>query len=109
VSRVIDQIYLNIGQGIANVISDDWREAYIFVEMFEDAANLKGEYFSDRDKKYFEVDDEAFDDFEEIHAIMTQGDSNKWNRAKFTLYPTGKFNIDFEWDQLLADEVNSNS
>lgn len=107
--RSVDEIYLNIGQGILDTISGRWVEAYIFAEVFDGASNLKGEYNLDGSIKYFEVNDDAFDDFEDLHEITTEGGENKWNRAKFTLYPTGKFNIDFEWDQDLADEIEANS
>ncbi|EPF2929534.1 immunity protein YezG family protein [Vibrio navarrensis] len=43
--------------------------------------------------------------FEELHKITTENPNNKWNRAIFTLEPSGSFNIDFEWDQALADEI----
>ena len=29
-----------------------------------------------------------------------------WNRAKYTLYPEGKMNIEYIWDQELQDEVD---
>ncbi len=29
-----------------------------------------------------------------------------WNRAKYTLYPEGKMNIEYIWDQGLQDEVD---
>ncbi|MBN1008240.1 immunity protein YezG family protein [Amphritea pacifica] len=108
-SVTVDEIYLNIAQGIASAIEGDWEEAYIFSEILEDAANFKGEYTTGSDKKYFEVADEAFDNFEELHRITTEGNNNKWNRAKFTLTPDGKFHIDFEWDQSLANEIQANS
>lgn len=40
-----------------------------------------------------------------MHEVTTEGGKNRWNRVKFTLYPDGKFNIDFEWDQALFDEI----
>lgn len=108
-SITVDEIYLNIGQCIASAIEGEWVEAYIFAEVLEDAANFKGEYTVHGERKYFEVADEAFEDFEKLHKITTEGSNNQWNRAKFTLYSTGKFNIDFEWDQALEDEIKSNS
>ena len=29
-----------------------------------------------------------------------------WNRAKYMLYPEGKMNIEYIWDQELQDEVD---
>ncbi|WP_161787483.1 immunity protein YezG family protein [Endozoicomonas numazuensis] len=105
----IDDVYAGIGQQIADAISDDWSEAWLFVEFFEDAANFKGEYNSNSERKFFKVGYKAYKSFKKLYEITTEGESNRWNRAKFTLYPTGKFNINFEWDQDLADEIAANS
>ncbi|WP_281649116.1 immunity protein YezG family protein [Parendozoicomonas sp. Alg238-R29] len=107
--KTIDEVYASIGQQIAGAIKDYWSEAWLFVEFFEDAANFKGEYDSDSERKHYEVPDDVFDDFDVLYEITTEGGSNRWNRAKFTLYPDGKFNIDFQWDQALADEIAANS
>ena len=106
--RTIDEIYTSIGQSIANNIpSESWEAAWINAKVIEDSTGVDGEYTepNSSEVKYFEVDDSAFDDFEELHEITTEGGNNKWNRAKFTLSLTGKFSIDFEWDQSLADEI----
>jgi hypothetical protein len=108
----IDEIYLRIAQNISDAIDQSWSVAIVQFEYEEDAGEFDCVYKIDESSDIehdFEVNFETYKSFKELHAIMTQGDSNKWNRAKFTLYPTGKFNIDFEWDQSLADEVNSNS
>jgi len=104
-SRKIEDIYQSIAIGMVNNIQGEWDKSYLFVEFIGDAANFKGEFYLNEEKQYFIVDDEAFDDFEELHNITTHDSENKWNRSKFTLEPTGKFNIDFEWDQELADEI----
>lgn len=107
--KTVDEVYLSIGQQIADAISDDWSEAWLYVEFFEDAGDFKGEYISTSARKYFEVPDDVFDEFERLHEITTEEQSNRWNKAKFTLYPSGKFNINFEWDQNLADEIEASS
>ncbi|MFP6845134.1 MAG: immunity protein YezG family protein [Thalassolituus sp.] len=108
-TRKIDDIYLDIAQDIVKGIDTKWDQAYINVEFFEDAGSFDGEFIIDGEVKYFEVSDETFDFFEEIYKITTENNSSKWNRAKFTLAPSGEFEIDFEWDQALADEIESNS
>jgi hypothetical protein len=104
-SRKIEEIYHSLAIGIINGIETEWDKAQIFAEYFEDSANFKGEFSLKNNIDFFEVDDQAFEDFEELYEITTEDSENKWNRAKFTLEPTGKFNIDFEWDQELADEI----
>lgn len=109
--RTVDEIYKSIAQGIADNLSDSWERAWIHTHVVEDAAGVDGEYTrpGEKDVHYFEVDDQALDDFEELHEITTEGGSNPWNRAKFTLEPSGRFSIDFEWDQQLEDEIKANS
>ena len=41
----------------------------------------------------------------ELHSITTEGGSNKWNRAIYTLMPDGKFDMEFIGDQELQDEI----
>ena len=104
-SRNIEDVYQSIAVGMSKNIEGQWDKSTLFVEFFDGAANFKGEAFLQGDKNNFSVDDNAFDDFDELHQITTENLENKWNRAKFTLEPTGKFNMDFEWDQELADEI----
>jgi hypothetical protein len=96
VSKIVDDIYLEIAQGIENAISGDWTVAYIFIEILGEATNLKGEYFNClNNRKFFEVDDSAFDYFENLYGITTESGSNEWNRAQFILYKSGTFEIVF--------------
>lgn len=104
-TNTIDAIYKNIGQNIFNEMTENWDKAIIHAELHGDAGKFNGEYIDNGITKYFEVYDDALDDFEELNKITTEGGKNKWNRASFTLLNTGKFNIDFEWDQALADEI----
>ncbi|WP_394145530.1 immunity protein YezG family protein [Vibrio atypicus] len=107
--RDIDSIYLSIANGILGNIKGEWDSAVIYAELFDDAGSFKGECFNNTNKLFFKVYHDALDDFEDLKEIMCNDDSNQWNKARFTLYPSGKFNIEFEWDQALEDEVNANS
>ena len=110
-SKTIDELYLDIAQRIIDTIDDDWSKAIINFQYFNDAGKYTGRYFSSNsdEEKDFKVGFKSYKDFKAIHAITTEDGSNQWNRAKFTLHPTGEFSIDFEWDQALADEIKANS
>ena len=102
----IDEIYQKIAHSIIDAIETQWSVAIITCELAEDAGAFKCIYKEDNDSAVdhdFDVTYETFKAFEKLHEITTSGE-NDWNRARFTLYPTGKFSIDFEWDQSLADE-----
>ena len=51
------------------------------------------------------IDDDVTDWLSQLHEITTEGGNNKWNRAIFTLFSTGKFDMEFIWDQELNDEI----
>ncbi|NRD74006.1 DUF600 family protein [Shewanella sp. VB17] len=104
----IDNLYLSIAQNIIQNSSDSWDIAEVNVEVFDDALKLKGGHYKNEmftSFKFRNFDRKIIKDFENIHLITTENPDNNWNRAKFTLEPTGKFNIEFEWDQALADEI----
>jgi hypothetical protein len=108
----IDEIYLKIAHNISDAIKTQWCVANVTFEVEEDAGDFECAYIEDLDSGVehdFDVSYETYKAFKNLHEITTAGGENKWNRAKFTLYPTGKFSIDFDWDQSSADEeVNSN-
>jgi len=107
----IDEIYLSIAENmINNTPVDNWITSHIDIEYFdEDALEMGGGFITDSNSftsfKFRKFDRRIVNDFHSIHKITTEKFDNKWNRAKFTLEPTGKFKMDFEWDQKLADEI----
>ncbi|MBF89689.1 MAG: hypothetical protein CMG75_08565 [Candidatus Marinimicrobia bacterium] len=108
----IDDIYLKISQHIVDTIDAKWAVAIINSEIHVGAGHFNCVYKEDvsADVDYdFDSSFELFEAFENLHKITTEGGENNWNRAKFTLHPTGKFNVEFEWDQVLADEIESYS
>jgi hypothetical protein len=110
----IEDIYLSIARNIANSITNEWSIAVLEIERTDsDAISFSGDYshnggkeslnFRSFDRKALKIDSHN------LHEITTEGGNNKWNRAKFTLAPSGEFEIDFKWDQALADEIEANS
>lgn len=43
--------------------------------------------------------------FKQLHEITSGAPEEKWNRVRFVLKRNGEFNIDYEWEQELTDEV----
>jgi len=107
----VDEIYLNIGQGIVNAIADEkWNEAKLYIEVVgTGVVSYNGEYFTDnKETKNISVRNvsrEIRNWIRELHDITTEGDRNKWNKAIFNLNAQGKFNMEFIWDQELHDAV----
>ena len=109
----VEEIYKSIAENVVNNVQDGWVEAFIDVKRAaNDALALSGGYKTGSENfisfKFRNFDRRIIEDFHLLHSATTT-ESKGWNCAKFTLYPTGKISIDFEWDQDLADEVEANS
>lgn len=107
----IDALCQGIAKNIADTIEADWDVAVINFQFFGDAAKYNGRYLvlgSDQEQD-FTVGYNNYKALKKIHQITTLSGKENWNFAKYTLCRTGKFSIDFEWDQALADEIKANS
>lgn len=107
----IDEIYLKISQHVVNTIEAKWAIAIINAEINVGHGRFKCVYKEDEstDIDYdFDSSFSLFKAFESLHEITTKG-GKKWTLAKFTLYPTGKFSIEFKWDQERTNEIASNA
>lgn len=104
----VDSIYENIAEYLVQQITADWKECKVEVEFFGDAAEFDATYTNFEDKSFdLESGYYLFKEFQSLSTIMSDNPEIKWNKATFTLEPSGDFNIDFEWDQELADEIES--
>lgn len=109
-SKTVDEIYLDVAKAVVESIDQPWQVAILNFEYTDDSGEFDCVFREEGgNEQDFDVDFLTYKNFKELHLIMTKDGSNRWNRAKFTLYPSGKFNIDFEWDQSLADEIDANS
>lgn len=106
--RTEDEIYVSLDQGIRLSLSSLWDQAWINITWLDDSIGVDGEYISPEtdEVQFFSVQDQAFDDLEELYQIMMKRGDARWNRARYTLRPQGEFSFDMEWDQTLADQVD---
>jgi hypothetical protein len=105
-NRTVDEIYLSIAQAVVDSIQESWDLVKIEVEYVDDTAEFDCTYVrSDSEEEVdFDVEYQMYKDFKVLHEITTEGNSNLWNRALFSLKPSGDFNIDFKWDEELAQD-----
>jgi hypothetical protein len=106
----VDEIYLKIGEEIVKVIeNDNWTNARLEFEIVgEGVVGYTGDYLENnltKDMSVENIDDDITEWISELHAITTEGGSNRWNKSVFSLTPDGKFDMEFIWDQELHDEV----
>jgi hypothetical protein len=104
----VNEIYERIAQNLHNAIdSPNWEKAVLNIE-FEGVVGYNGDYEDKAEKKSIsvrQISREIRHWIRELQEITTEGGNNKWNRAIFTLFPTGKFDMEFIWDQELNDEI----
>lgn len=107
------EIFTHIAISIVNILPTDEKFSIAVLEMMrlEKVVEYTGYYLKDnKDKEWLDIFNmEINDDYiHELHHI-TQNEPpvhTNWNRAKFTLFPDGKMQMEYIWDQELQDEVD---
>jgi len=105
-----DEIYHFIGQTIVDSITEDWRVAMLHIERQHKYTGIKGEY--ENSKEIISSMDDSLLGYHfsthihQLHSITTESGHNRWNKLNFVLYPGGKFEMDFIWDQTYQDEID---
>lgn len=112
IKMTIDNIYSGIADNTMSAIDRNWDKAELTVKRAaKDAINFKGGITLNNEFSSFKF--KLFDrrqlvkDFHRLYDIMTEQDSNHWNKAIFILFPSGKFNLTFNWDEEMAAEFKS--
>lgn len=107
----------DIFNAIANAIIDalppgkSFKYAKLFISRFEGTVRYEGSYYDEKDKEeYIDLWKFKFngDLIHELYKITMNAPlkHKNWNKAVFTLYSDGKFNMEYIWDQALQDEVD---
>ena len=107
----VNEIYNQLAQIIIDSVIEDWQVANLYVERLEKYTGAFGRYLN-KEGIECRMNDAKFGYsfsllIHELHSITTEGGHNRWNKLKFTLYPTGKFEMDFIWDQEYQDKVDN--
>lgn len=102
-------VYKLIADMICNSINDDWNKAAVEIESsLGRMLSTNAYYFLDDNNKHaFElIDDNQYGDLgENIFELQkSMSSKHKWNKAVYTLYKNGHFDMTFEWNQALQDE-----
>ena len=105
--KTVDEIYNLVATNIANSIdSDNWEKAVLHIHGGGTSIGIDGYYIENGERLWLQVrsfDVSVYFSLKDLHKITTQGSSNPWNEAVFTLFPDGKFQIDFDYDASLEE------
>ena len=105
-----NELMSSIAEALYESVNEDWHSITISVERGIESIQIDG-YFLDINNEEKEPDLMSIfmktrNLFRELYQTMTvETDKHKWNRAKATLTDEMKLNMEFEWDQELADEL----
>lgn len=88
-----------------------FERAYLNIEYASDVSGLDGEYINEKGQPESLELETDIKHFNALLQLKKDTQFNplkhiKWNRAKFTLYPTGRFDIEYMWDEELQREVD---
>ncbi|UTC67010.1 MULTISPECIES: hypothetical protein [unclassified Treponema] len=104
---MINEIYKRIGQRISDSIKEKWVNAVLQIEYIGAVKCFLQYKKPDGTAGNIALVDsfKNMRDIKDLHKIMTEDGKNKWNKAVFYLNADGSFNMEFEWDQKLQDEI----
>ena len=96
----VDEIFELVANNIySSIETDNWDKAVLNISGDDTSMALSGYSYLcghqiQLDVRNFDLDVEFA--LMELHEITTEGGGNPWNTAEFTLYPDGRFNVDFD-------------
>ena len=104
------EIFQHIGEVLHKSVEGKWIKIEVEFERTEGSIGCHGKFISySGEKKYPNgryILNNTSDALEELYQMMTaKSDKHKWNKAKVTLTNEGDFNIKFDWDQEMYDEI----
>ena len=111
--RTQKQIFNEIAISIIDVLpqGEQFKEAVLEIKRLTANVGFTGYYITPEEKKKwldifnFKIDNSCIEDLYKI--TQTEFPIHKnWNRAKYTLFPEGKMEIEYFWDEVLQNEVD---
>ncbi|MCG8476004.1 MAG: hypothetical protein MI784_11100 [Cytophagales bacterium] len=103
----VNEIYNTLGQYLLEIIPthlSSWTKAELILKIQGDYISYSSVCFQQDKKKYLNSakDTNLEKKIHNLHQFTTRDGKNKWNKAKFILYPDYNFKMEFFWDKELA-------
>lgn len=101
-SRTDKQLYKVIADVICRSVPKGWQKAIVSASVADDTGEAVYDYVDGSGKKSWFAPDtreqyEVYTAFQELRAMM-KATGHSWGKARFTLEPSGKFDIDFDYE-----------
>lgn len=118
-----NEIYQQVADNLVNIIPVDWNKILLNAEIFNNGVSV---YFVFYDSEKNELKncnslvneykisgeeiDKLFDEISnltiDLNEIFTSNDQEKWSTFNFTLENTGKFEVNFEYNNFSETSIN---
>ncbi|AGF28724.1 MULTISPECIES: antitoxin YezG family protein [Bacillus] len=117
------ELYQRIANQINEMIPSEWEKVYLYAEILEDSSevyfyfNIPGEsefLYSHNIPDHFNVSEDIYDDllielqesFEELREEYKENNPQIWTNLTLNLDRTGQFSIDYNYEDVIASELN---
>ncbi|AIU76176.1 MULTISPECIES: antitoxin YezG family protein [Bacillus] len=117
------QLYQKIAEQINEMIPAEWNKVALYAEILDDSRevyfffNTKNseEFIYSHDiPEHYQVSEQIYDDllielqdlFDELRNEWKANNSDVWTNLTLKLEHTGKFSIDYNYDDVIASELN---
>ncbi|MEC1441949.1 immunity protein YezG family protein [Bacillus subtilis] len=120
----IGELYQKIAEHLNEMIPSQWEMIVLYAEILDDSADIyfyfttpnnNSDYlFSHYIPEHFDVSEEIYDQplielqelFEELKEEFKLGNQDIWTNLTLKLENTGKFSIDYNYDDVLSSELD---
>ncbi|AWQ16005.1 TIGR01741 family protein [Bacillus velezensis] len=117
------ELYQKIAEHLNEMIPFQWKKIVLYAEILDDSADIyfyfttpnNSDYlFSHNIPEHFDVSEEIYDQllielqelFEELKEEFKLGNQDIWTNLTLKLENTGKFSIDYNYDDVLSSELD---
>ncbi|PRR87751.1 immunity protein YezG family protein [Bacillus atrophaeus] len=119
----IGELYQMIAVHLNKMIPSQWEQIVLYAEILDDSADIYFYFTTPNNSDYlyshyipeqFNVSEEAYDQlliellelFEELKEKIKLGNQDIWTNLTLKLENTGKFSIDYNYDDVLSSELD---
>jgi hypothetical protein len=105
----VNEVYKNLASFLLSILPEgNWQKAELDIEIQPGMVGLSGTgyYPTEQVPLRTKSTSELKDQIRWLHALTTEGGTNKWNRAKFIFKPDNSFALEFEWDEAWQSKVD---
>lgn len=106
----VNEVYNSLGRFLLGLLpATEWLKAELNIEIQPKMIGMSGSCFTGSEKRSLRTkpDNDIKEKINWLHATTTHGGHNKWNKAKFTITPDKKFDMEFFWDKEWQDKVDN--